>query len=243
MQKAIAALKQHHANADREAFFHELLDVAPGLESYVRNRLGNAEHNGLIPSGLYTTDDILDDVFLYAYEHFSDVSDDESKLRVMLFQLANDRLDAIIREEAWHHDALSLEAVLEDELRQLNEIPQMTTDADGDIVMVEDLGDAEIEPPEPRALLLEDSFEDEIIGQLGLEGAVIRGNRAMEQLLARLYAELPAQSRIIFDLWTRGKLSIDEIASVRGLSVRQVQDVLNRIQRRFERLIAHSKLG
>ena len=237
MQSSIAVLKQHHANAHREAFFKRLVDIAPGLEGYVRNRLRTAEHNGLIPTGLYAPDDILDEVYLYAYEHFEEMPEDESGLRVMLFQLANDRLDDIIREEAWRHNTVSLEAILADEMRMMNEIPQMTTDADGDIVLVEELDDSEIVPPEPRVLLLEDSFEDEIIGQTGLDAGLIRGDGAMRQLLARIYADIPAQSRILFDLWTRGKLTVEEIARVRAIDADQVKDVLGQIQARFSSVL------
>ena len=230
MQKSMTTLKQHHANADREAFFQQIIEVAPGLESYVRNRLRIAERNGLILPDLYATDDILDEAFLYAYEHFSDMPKDESALRVRLFQLADEKLDEIIRQESWRNQALSLERVLSDEMKLLDEIPQMTVDADGDIVMVEELDDAELPPPEPEALLLEDSFEDEIIHRLELDGAFIKSDRAMHQLLARFYAELPTQSRIILDLWTRGRLSVEEIAQVRGVSVEQVREIITRIQ-------------
>ncbi len=237
MQKSMSALQQHRKNEKQEAFFRLILDVAPGLERYVNNRLRTAERKGLIPVDLYTPQDILDEVLLEVYEHFDDMPQEESSMRVKLFQLANERLDEIIRQEAWRLQSLRLEAILADEMRMLNEIPQITVDADGDIVMVEDLDDAELEPPEPRALLLEDSFEDEIIKQTGLEGVVIKGDRALQQLLARVYADLPAQSRIIFDLWTRGKLTMEEIASVRGISIEQVRDTLQRIQARFASLL------
>ena len=237
MQELMTTLKKHHEKADRTAFFEHIIDVAPGLESYVRNRLRTAEQNGLIPADLYSPEDILDEVYLYAYEHFDEMPEDESGLRVMLFQLANDRLDDIIREEAWRHNAVSLETVLADEMRMMNEIPQMTTDADGDIVLVEELDDSEIVPPEPRVLLLEDSFEDEIIGQTGLDAGLIRGDGAMRQLLARIYADIPAQSRILFDLWTRGKLTVEEIARVRAIDADQVRDVLKQIQSRFSNVL------
>ncbi len=237
MQKSLSSLQQHRQNNNQEAFFRQIVDVAPGLESYVTNRLRTAERNGLIPADLYSPQDILDEVFLEIYEHFDDMPADETGLRVTLFQLANEKLDEIIRQESWQQHALSLEAILADEMRMLNEIPQMTADADGDIVMVEDLDDAEIEPPEPRALLLEDSFEDEILRQAGLEGVVVKGDRALQQLLARVYADLPVQSRIIFDLWTRGKLTMEEISRVRGISIGQVRDTLQRIQARFASLL------
>jgi len=240
MQKSMPALKQHHANADREAFFQQITEVAPGLESYVRNRLRTAERNSLILPDLYATDDILDEVFLSVYEHFPDMPQDESALRVRLFQLADEKLDEIIRQESWRNQALSLERVLSDEMKLLDEIPQMTVDADGEIVMVEDLDDAELPPSEPEAMFLEDSFEDEIIHRLELDGALIKSDWAMHQLLARFYAELPAQSRIILDLWTRGRLSVEEIAQVRGVSAEQVREIIVRIQARLARPLARA---
>jgi DNA-directed RNA polymerase specialized sigma24 family protein len=233
MQELMTTLKEYHQKEDRISFFERLIDIAPGLESYVRSQLRIAEQNSLIPAGLYSPEDVLDEVYLYVYEHFDEMPKDESGLRVMLFQLANDRLDTIIQEEVWRHDSLSLEAVLAEELRQLSEIPQMTTDADGDIVLVEELDDSEIEPQEPRVLLLEESFEDEIIGQTGLDGALIRGDQKLRQLLARIYTELPTQSRILFDLWTRGKLTVEEIARVRAIDVGQVKNILGQIRARF----------
>jgi len=233
MDTALNVLQRYYDHHDREAFFEQVLEIAPGLESYVRNRLRVAEHNELIPAGLYSPDDVLDEVYLYAYEHFPEMPKDESGLRVMLFQIANDRLDAIIREEAWHHNAISLESLLAEEMRQMNEISQMTVDADGEIVLVEELDDAEMEEREPSVLLLEESFEDEIIEQVGLDGELIRGNRAARELLARLYLELPAQSRILFDLGTRGKLTVEEIAQVQAIDVEQVKEILAQIQVRF----------
>jgi len=53
--------------------------------------------------------------------------------------------------------------------------------------------------------------------------------------VARVYAELPAQSRILFGLWTRCKLSVAEIVRVRGLSVVQVRAILARISSEFRR--------
>jgi len=233
-----ALLTQHFQNADQQAFRKTLANIAPGLESYVSAQLRLARANGLIPTDLYTADDILDEVSLRMYENFATMPEDESALRVKLFQLAHAVLDKMIQREAWQQDSIRLEDILADEIRSLNEISHITRDADGDIVMVEDLDDSEIEPPEPRAMLLEDSFEDEVIQQIKLNRASIQSDDRQRRALADIYHQLPAQSRIILDLWARGKLSIAEIASVRGISVEQVEDILSQIQRRFQSIHA-----
>ena len=235
MTDRIATLKSHKAHADQAAFFLTLEDIAPGLRSYIRQRLRSAERRGLIPAGLYAPEDVLDDVLLAVYENFDAMPHDASQLRIRLFQLADERLDAIIEQEAWHQRAVRLEDIVAEELKMMDEIPQMTVDADGDIVLVEELDDAEIEPPEPEVILLEDSFEDEIIEAMGVDRAKVKGDEAQRALLARLYDQLPEQSRILLDLWTRGRLTVEEIAQVRGLEPGQVRAVLERIRAEFQR--------
>ena len=235
MTDHIATLKNQKAHADQRAFFFTLEEIAPGLRSYIRQRLRSAERRGLIPAGLYAPDDVMDDVLLAAYEGFDALPDDAGQLRVRLFQLADERLDAIIAQEAWHQRAVRLEDILAEEMRMMDEIPQMTVDADGDIVLVEELDDAEIEPPEPEIVLLEDSFEDEIIEAMGVERAKVKADEAQRALLTHLYDRLPEQSRILLDLWTRGRLTVEEIAQVRGLEVEQVRAILERIRAEFQR--------
>ena len=235
MTDPIATLKTQKARTDQRAFFLTLEAIAPGLRNYIRQRLRSAERRGLIPSGLYAPDDVLDEALLAVYARFDAMPEDADGLRVTLFQLANERLDELIEQEAWHRRGVRLEDILADEMKMMAEIPQMTVDADGDIVLVEELDDAEIEPPEPEIALLEDSFEDEILESLGADWARVKEDAAQRALLARLYDHLPEQSRILLDLWTRGRLTVEEIAQVRGLNVAQVRETLERIRGEFQR--------
>jgi len=158
-------------------------------------------------------------------------------LRVTLFQLANKRLDELIKQEAWHRRAVRLEDILAEEIKMMDEIPQMTVDADGDIVLVEELDDAEITPPEPEIILLEEDFEEEILAAVGVEREV-KTDDSLRLLLARLYDRLPEQSRILLDLWTRGRLTVEEIAQVRGVDASQVRKTLERIRAEFRRWLS-----
>jgi len=238
MSEQKSQLKHDHQNTGKQVSNDVISTIAPGLEGYVANRLRIARAKGLLPNDLYTPDDILDEVTLRVYEDFDAMPEVEDAFRIKLFQLANTILDERIQQEAWQQGAISLEDVLADEIRLLSEIPQISRDADGDIIMAEDLDDAELEPPEPRALLLEDSFEDEIVRQIGLDRAAVKADDQRRKLLARFYHRLPVQSRILLDLWTLGKLSVEEIARVRGVSPEQAQDILTRIQRRLQSIHA-----
>ncbi len=234
MADRTAALSSHKAQANPRAFYQQLEHIAPGLRNYIRQRLLSAERRRLIPPGLYAPEDVLDDVLLHVYEHFDAMPTNEEALRIKLFQLANERLDELLQDEAWHRNAVSLEELLSDELKLMDEIPLITVDADGDILLVEELDDAELAPQEPKLVLLEDSFEEELMATLGLDRRLVKADKGQRAILAHLYDRLPEQSRILLDLWTRGKLSIDEIAKVRALSVEQVQTILQRIRTEFQ---------
>ncbi len=237
MTDIIATLKTHKSQSERTAFFNALEQIAPGLRNYIRQRIRSAEQRRMIPPGLVEPDDVMDELLVQVYEQFDEMPKDASKLRVRLFQLANERLDEIIEKEAWRKHAVRLEDILAQELKMMDEIPQMTMDADGDIVLVEELDDAEIEPPEPRIILLEDSFEDEIIEATGVERSPVTTDETQRARLAHLYRSLPEQSRIVLDMWTRGRLTEEEIAQVRGLEVEQVRAILQRIKVEFQRRV------
>jgi DNA-directed RNA polymerase specialized sigma24 family protein len=228
-------LKRYKHEDDRAGFIQAVMQLAPGLRNYIHQRLRSAERRGLIPEDLYDANDVLDDILLQAFDQLDTMPTEPDALRVRLFQLADNRLDAIIEQEAWHRRAVRLEDILADEMTMLDEIPQMTVDADGDIVLVEELDDAELEPPEPEVILLEDSFEAELLDAMGVDRARVQEDEAQRALLAHLYDRLPEQSRILVDLWTRGRLSVEEIAQVRGIPADQVRAILTRIRAEFRR--------
>ncbi len=235
MSTIIDTLHIHKTQQNLQAFSLALDQVAPGLRNYIRQRLRSAERRGLLPPGLYEPDDVIDDLWLAVYQQFETLPQDESSLRVALFRMANRHLDDIIQQEAWHRRAVSLEDILKDEIRMMDEIPQITVDADGDILLVEELDDAEWEPPEPKILLLEESFEDELLKTLGVEPEPVKESVQQRTQLAHLYHQLPEQTRILLDLWTRGQLSPEEIAQVQGVTVAQVEAVLERVRVEFRR--------
>ncbi len=235
MQTIMDTLHTHKAQQDLQAFSLALEQVAPGLRNYIRQRLGSAERRGLLPPGLYEPNDVIDDLWLAVYQQWESLPQDEKSLRVALFQMANRRLDEIIQQEAWHRRAVSLEDILKDEIQMMDEIPQITVDADGDILLVEELDDAEWEPPEPSMVLLEESFEDELLETLGVEPEPVKGSLPQRARLAHLYDELPEQTRILLDLWTRGRLPPEEIAQVQGVTVAQVEATLERVRIEFRR--------
>ncbi len=231
----INTLAQHRQNADREAFNAVLNEFLPKLRKYVANRLRTAVRKGWVPRGMYDPMDIVDEVYLAVYEQFDETMTPE-QLRVRLFQLADEKLEAIIEQEREHMKDLSIEALAARELKELEE--HITADAEGEVVFVEELDDISyhLDDDRPKVYLLDEGFEEELVEALDLPREIL-GDREKRQVLAQTYQNLPTLSRIILDLRTRGGLVIEEIAEVRGMAVEDVQQVLAAIKDRFHRAL------
>ncbi|SIN69058.1 hypothetical protein SAMN05443662_0075 [Sulfurivirga caldicuralii] len=231
----INTLAQHRQNEDREGFFAVLNEFLPKLKKYVANRLRTAVRKGWVPRGMYDPMDIVDEVYLEVYEQFDDSVTPE-KLRVLIFRLADQKLEAIIEHERAHMKDLSIEALAAKELKELEE--HITADAEGEVVFVEDLDDISYHQDDykPKVYLLDEGFEEELVEVLDLPREIL-GDREKRQILAQTYQNLPTLSRIILDLRTRGGLVIKEIAEVRGMAVDDVEKVMAAIKDRFHRAL------
>ena len=232
----LQALQVHKDNNDRAAFNHVLAEFLPQLKRYVANRLRMAVRKGWIPKGMYEPMDIVDEVYLGVFEQFSEADMDPAKLRIRLFQLAERKLEEIIRQERVHMRDLSIEELAAQELKTLEE--RITADAEGEVVFIEELDDISyhLEDDRPKVWLLDEGFEKELLDVLDLPREILE-DKARRGVLAQTYQNLPVLSRIVLELRTRGGLSVSEIAEVRGMSVAQVDALLRAIRDRFHRAL------
>jgi RNA polymerase sigma factor (sigma-70 family) len=234
--KMLQALQTHKNNNDRAGFNKVLEAFLPQLKRYVANRLRHAVRKGWIPKGMYEPMDIVDEVYLAVFEQFSEADMAPDKLRVRLFQLAEQKLDEIISQEREHLRDLSIEELAAQELKTLEE--HITADAEGEVVFVEELDDISyhLDDDKPKVWLLDEGFEEELLAVLDLPREILQ-DKAKRQILAQTYQNLPTLSRIVLELRTRGGLSVMEIAQVRGLSETQVQQLLDAVRARFRRAL------
>jgi len=231
----INTLAQHKQANDRNAFIAVLNEFLPRLKKYVANRLRTAVRKGWVPRGMYDPMDIVDEVYLAVYEQFDPELTPE-KLRVLMFRLADAKLEEIIAQEREHMKDLSIEELAARELKELEE--HITADAEGEVVFVEDLDDISYHQDDyrPKIYLLDEGFEEELVEVLDLPREIL-ADRQKRQILAQTYQNLPVLSRIVLDLRTRGGLVIEEVAEVRGMSVAEVERVMAAIRDRFQRAL------
>ncbi len=230
MKANLSQLKAHKQNQDRQSFFRVLTDFLPRLKGYVAARLRHAERSGLIPSRAYSPGDIVDGVYLEIYEHFSDEDLDPKRLKIRLFRAADRCLEKVIRQEAqWQERKVPIETIVREELKSLEETfyPEE---------VFEDI-DYQQENYQPKLLLLEEGFEDDLLDFLDLDRALRRSEKK-RQLLAKVYDSLPPLSRAILELRINGNLTVEEIAEVREMDVEEVEAILEAVKERFRQALS-----
>ena len=155
LQRKEGELNSLRVHGRKEEFFQQILPLLGPLKAYIKRQLRIAYLTLKIRTPVYTSGDILDQVMLAAYENYARKPADLS-LQEWLYRLSNEILESYLRKQA-ATDARrrSLESLSQAELRELGEIEQMTADAEGEVLLDEDLDDAEYQrrdfiPPSTR---------------------------------------------------------------------------------------------
>lgn len=219
---------------DKTAFFKHVKPWLPNLKNYISARLKRTERNGLIPKNMYVASDISDEILVHIYEKENDIIHDEKKVKARAFALATKRMDELVKkEEELHKKEIPLGQILDNELRFMNEA--FTTDADGDLMPVEELDDISyhLEDYKPHLFLASDDTRREIYRTLGITEEEKPEDKAVS--INRFLQKLPEESQNIFELRSYGLLNTEEIAEVLSLEKEKVEAVFFSIQKAYKR--------
>jgi len=232
MEINVKILKEHKSRNDKEAFNSALHGILPQLKHYAKNRLRLARAKKKMSSGVYSVDDIVDEVFLIAYENLIDNVIDEKGLKVRLFKAVDEVMDRLMAKPEHRGDIVSIEEVLEQETKVLQE--DYTVEADGHLVMIEELDDISyhLDDDKPKIFILDSESEENIIKSLNLDEA-LASDMDKRKALGKTYEELPDFSRDIFDLHTHARLTVEEIAEIKSIAANDVSQILERVEFRI----------
>ncbi len=238
MKNEIAELTEYKSTNNIKEFGKVLSKFIPSLRKYIRTKLKVAEAKKKIPKGMYTPDDILDEIYLKVFNEFGDTDKDAGALKLKLFTLTNELLKEKLKTEDWRTRKIDIDELLKNELKTLEE--EFTVDADGDFVMMDELEDISYkqEEFEPNLIILEKSQEEDLIKSLELEGKEIPDDMEKRKALGQLYSELSELSQAVLDLYAFGNLTIEEIAEVQNMKVEDVEKLITKIKIRFQTNIA-----
>lgn len=202
---------------NREEFFKQILPLIEPLKDYVKRRLRIVYLDLEVRTPVETTGDILDRVIFKAYAEFRRKPMDLT-LEQWLYQLADRILQSYIqRRKRIDARRRSLETLTKTELRTLEE--SITSDAEGEPWLVEDLDDAEIEQREftPPA-----DTENDPEKELERKEEV--------DMVLRTLSKVTERDRAIFELVTVEGFSEDVVSRMYRIPADKVRQIVKSVR-------------
>ena len=226
------ALQQYKEDNDFGQFYKKLEAFVPELQSFVAGSLRNAEDQGQLDRGYYNPVELLDEVYLDAFQAFSGESD-AKKLRRSLFKKAIQKMAEKKEEEV--PDEVNTHSLLKQELKTLSE--EFTTEGDGDRVLMEDLDD--ISYVQKRGwnldLRLNGELEKQLIQKFELHEESLLSDEK-RKILGVLYNTIPDRSKLVVELFSFGHQDTHEISEILEVPEPVVERILFKVKERFRLL-------
>jgi len=216
--------------ATKSAFDKRVMSVTDQIHPYVKHRLYIAEAMRILPKNMYTSNGIIDESIAEFYENGYDIDSDASTIKIKLFKIVCNSLEALYKKEAFHKDTLSTNDILEEELDDLEE--HYTIDDDLDYIMDDELNDISYKQSHKhKHLFLYDDNDTSVLNALDMEEV---SSDKSSRLLGGLYTWLPLNVSSIIDLLVFGKLSFEEIAKVKNIEVKRVEHIYEEVKSKFK---------
>ncbi len=228
-------LKNHKERGEKEEFLKLINDFVPHFRKVIHHKLRQMELNGDVPVNMYSAQEIVDEIYLKIFDEYKTEYQDENRLKVVMYTIARDILNSL--KEKHKGAGLSVEKMAETELDELEE--NFTADADGEIVMLDDLDDISYHQKEysdnNTILLIDGEQVNEIAETYNLNNGKLTGEQTKR--LGKAYSGLPELSRSVFDHYVFAKLSFEQIAQIHRISVKTVTQMLDKIEKRLEKVL------
>lgn len=235
MSEQFKTLKNLKNQANQKDFKINLEKYLPELEKYVRHRIKVYEAKHKLPKNFYAPADVLADIFLRIYNNFDEINN-EKQLKKQLFSVANDIIQSYVQKENSFQQKLQVDKLLQEELKMLYE--KLTVDADGELLLISDLKDEDIEYRQdeykPKVYLFDSETTNAFAKSLGLNTEDFRDEK-LRAIFGSLYAQLPELIRRVLDLNALGGLQPGEIAEITGVKPHEAEKILIAVQEKLKK--------
>lgn len=224
-------LKSFDEQKSKSIFDKKVLSVIQHLHPYVKHRLYIAESTGILPRNMYTSTGIIDDSIVKLYSKGFDKDAESTAIKLELFKIADNDLEALFKKEAFHKNTLSTDTILKDELESLNE--EYTVDEDFDFIMNDELNDISYKQQNSQNhMFLYDSDDSTIFNAFEVTDIPPKNK---EKFLGSIYSRLPMKVSDIIDLYVFGKLNYEEISKVKHMEIGRIEKIFEAFNKRFKR--------
>ena len=229
----MGTLKKIHARSPQTLFDKKVLNVIQYLHPYVKHRLFIAETTRILPKNMYASTGIIDDSIIILYKNKYNPDADLNTVRLHLFEIVDNRLKRLFKEESFHQNTISTRYILEEELHNLEE--EYTIDAGMEYIMSEDLDDISYKQEDGyKHLFLYDDKDVAILQAFNIDDTPSNNTK---KLFSKFYSWLPMTTSNILDLYVFGKLNFEEISKIEHLEVVDVEHILKTIKTQFRKNI------
>lgn len=224
--KTIGNLKIYKKEGNIKEFNKLISKLLPKLEKYIKHKIKIYETKNKLPVNFYSPTDILADVYLKIYHRISEISD-EKKLKIELFKLADNIIESYVKKENTIRKKIDIDEILKEEIDYLKE--EITVTADGEVVLVNELTDEDIEYMQkefkPKIYLFDFNTQIDFAKSLGLTPDDFKDEK-LRAIFGSIYGQLPETIRRVLDLNSLGGLTYDEIAEVMDTQPKQVENII-----------------
>ncbi|WP_179335960.1 hypothetical protein [Winogradskyella costae] len=216
----------------RNAFEKKVLSAIPHLHPYVKHRIYIAETTGILPKNMFSSNGIIDESIIILYDTDFDVEAEPLAIKLELFKIVDNYMNLLFKNEAYHKETISTDAILKKELSKLTE--DYTVDGDFDFILNTELNDISYHQNENETLQLYSDKETSILTAFEVEDL---STKQSPKVFDKLYNWLPFNVSNIMDLYIFGKLDFESIAKIKKLEEKRVVDIFDKVKRTFRRHI------
>ncbi len=233
IQEQINQLNAHRKAGNQAAFNKVLFEFMPHFRKVIHHKIRQMELRGELPKNMYSAQGVVDEVYLKIFKERGTEPLDENYLKARMYIVAKEILTELKEKESGHHQTVSMEELINREMKALEE--NYTIDAEGKLVLLEDLDDISYHQDEygDNLVLIEEEKIDEIARVLALKDKQRPLTDTERKRIGKVYSDLPETSRAIVEYLAIGKLNEEEIASVMDLRTENITQMVSRIRARF----------
>ena len=221
--KKVNSLKQFQAEEDQIGFNEMMENILPEVKNYLGRQLRTAIRKHNLPRNKYKVEDFIHKIYAEAFENIHEISED-LHLHRWLFKKADEALYFAIAEEDLEHTFfkdLNHYSKVEWESMQEN----FTMDADGDLVLLEELEELD-DAYTPKNYTLSDVFVEDETNKLLESLSEDLTDQEIQKQIDFALSLLPFHLRTVFELSVHQQFDVEEIAQIKGMSMRDVQEIL-----------------
>lgn len=211
-------LDSYYAEKENEQFKHLIKKLLPSLHSYILRYLQTHGHDIKLR---FSVQEIVDEVYIHLFERFNERPITSDDLSSWIYNITREYLEKHLMENSIEKEQLDISKLAEAELKTMEE--KITTDAEGEIILLEELDDI--------------SYNYDHYGPEVLSENAFVDYPEMDPISEDIQNALDCcneTERMIFEMFWIDELSEKEIGKSLGIGKKQIIEIIKNVTQRIE---------